>query len=155
MYAAQPAELTHIQQEEESARSSQQVSDAGNIAAMETVLSEYKALRSQISEAEAQLLGLQKAQPDYDLSGWSQTSSCSSTGEYISKGAPRCGVGLKGSDLGMNSGVVHAYWMELTNTLRALKAAAARQRPAVEAVASQLQSTLSRVHAASTARADQ
>lgn len=155
VYTAQPADVTHRRQEEDSARSSQQVSDAGNIAAMETVLSEYKALRSQISEAEAQLLGLQKAQPDHDPSGWPQTSSCSSTSEHISNGGHRRGVWSKDSDLGMDSVVVHAHWMELTNTLRALKTAAARQRPAVEAVASQLQSTLSRVHAASTARADQ
>ena len=133
-------------------RCDQQVTDAGGIAAMETVLSEYKALRAQISEAEAQMLDLQRAQPSHAAVGLLQSRSCAI--EHITNVGPGSEVGLRGGDQGRDSGNDHAYWRELTNTLRALKAAAAKQRPAVEAVASQLRSTLSRVHAVSINRAD-
>ena len=135
-----------------SVRCDQQVTDAGSVVAMETVLSEYKALRSQISEAEAQLLGLQRAQPDHDAFGWAHSSGCSNG--HITEDGPSSEVGSRGGGRGRDSGVDHAHWRELTHTLRALKAAAAEQRPAVEAVASHLRSTLSRVHATSIIGAD-
>ena len=147
-FAAQCADLAHLRHGG-SVRCDQQGNDVGGVAAMETVLSEYKALRNQISEAEAQLLDLQRAQPHHDAFGWPQSSSCSN--EHIKSPS----IGSRGGDQGGDSGVDHAHWRELTNTLRALKAAAAKQRPAVEAVASRLRSTLSRVHAASITGADQ
>ena len=132
-----------------SVRCDQQGTDAGGVAAMETVLSEYKALRSQISEAEAQLLGLQRAQPDHDAFSWAQSSGCSNG--HITEVGPSSEAGSRGGGQGRDSGGDHAHWMELTHTLRALKAVAAKQRPAVEAVASHLRSTLSslRAHAVS------
>ena len=150
-FAAQGAGPPHLRQGGP-VRRDQHMTDAGGVAAMETVLSEYKALRSQISEAEAQLLDLQRAQPNYDADGRRQPSSCSN--EHITSVGPSGEVGSRG-DQGRDSGVDRPPWRELTNTLRALKAAAAKQRPAVEAVANQLRSTLSRVHAASITRANE
>ena len=150
-FVAQCADPAHLRQGG-SVRCDQQVTDAGGIAAMETVLSEYKALRAQISEAEAQMLDLQRAQPSHAAVGFPRSRSCAI--EHAINVGPGSEVGLRGGDQGRDSGNDHAYWRELTNTLRALKAAAAKQRPAVEAVASQLRSTLSRVHAVSINRAD-
>ena len=150
-FAAQCADLTHLRQGG-SLRCDPQVTDVGGVAAMETVLSEYKALRSQICEAEAQLLDLQRAQPKHDAFDCLQSRSCGN--EQVTNVGPSSEVGSRGGDQGRDSGVDHAHWRELTNTLRALKAAAAKQRPAVEAVASRLRSTLSRVRAASMTGAD-
>ena len=145
VYAGQPPGLAH-KPCEDSKRSDLQVADDSNIAAMETVLSEYKALRRQISEAEAQLSALQRAPANHEAFAWPQSSSYSN--EHASKPGARREAWSRDCDQGRGSGSDNAHWREVTNNLRVLKAAAAKQRPAVEAVASQLQGTLSRVHAA-------
>ena len=119
-----------------------QTPDDGNIAAMEKVLADYKALRLQISEAEAQLLALRRGPASHEHVCWSQPSGY----QHRSDGGVGYEPCIRGHDEIRGSGDDQAYCREVTSTLRALKAAAARQRPAVEAVASQLRSTLSMAH---------
>ena len=129
----------HVQSEQFRA----QAPDVDDIAAMEAVLSEYKALRSQISEAEAQLEGLQRGPAPPDALSRPQSSSQRKQGEP----SYQQGHGyLPGKLHGVTTVGAHkAHLADVTNTLTALKGAAAKQRPAVEAVAQQLQNVLSRV----------
>lgn len=142
-YAAQRSGLAHLWQRE-SGHPNLQAADDGNIAAMEKVLAEYKALRLQISEAEAQLSALQRVSPNREDVCWSQPSSCGS--HHNSKAGIGHEAWIRSCDQVRNFGDDHTHCREVTSALKALKAAAARQRPAVEAVASQLRSTLSRAH---------
>ena len=122
----------------------QQRAVGGEVAAMEAVLSEYKALRAQIVDAEAQLAVLQGSEfqgegswsPGYTANGYQYSAQNDQVHGDCYKGAVHPGK----SDGCLQLAAV-------IDTLTLLKAAAARQRPAVEAVASQLRSTLSRGHA--------
>lgn len=139
----QPSDLAHMRRRN-SQHPDPQPPDDGNIAAMEEVLADYKALRMQISEAEAQLSALQRGSVNQWREDvyWTQPSGYQHRADngLGYKPLTRDRDGVKGS------GDDQAHCREVTSTLKALKAAAARQRPAVEAVASQLRSTLSEAH---------
>ncbi len=107
------------------------------VAAMEAVLADYTTLRTQIADAERQLVALQgsASQPE---SRWLQ-------GQQVhSRQMPNwhCDDTLHPARQD-----AHVELAAITNTLTQLKAAAAKQKPAVEAIASKLQRTLSRTHA--------
>ena len=111
-----------------------------DIAAMEAVLSDYRALRSQIADAGAQL-------------ALCQERAAQDGGRWL---PDRLVYAHCTTHDGQHQGSVHSAAMchsrntqvaELTDTLKELKAAAAKQRPVIEAVASHLRSQLSRVHA--------
>ena len=104
-----------------------QVADNGNIAAMETVLSEYKALRRLISDAEAQLSALQRAPANHEAFAWPQVSSYSNA--HTSKAGARREVWSRDCDQGRGSGSDNAHWREVTNNSRVLRTAAAKHRP--------------------------
>ncbi len=107
------------------------------VAAMEAVLADYTALRTQVADAESQLLALQGSASQAE-SHWSQHHQvhrrqmpswhCESTLHPARQDA-------------------HVELAAVKNTLTQLKAAAAKQKPAVEAIASKLRRTLSRAHA--------
>ena len=113
----------------------------GDIAAMEAVLREYRALRCQIAERETQLEMVQRRAGDHHNLGWPEADAVreqSRCGNYPGHKQSSCSHDLRsahGDDTGLPK--------DMTNNLLQLKAAAARQRPAVEAVAKQLRSTLS------------
>ena len=122
----------------------QQRAVGDEVAAMEAVLSDYKALRAQIVDAEAQLAVLQGCEFQGE-GAWS--SGYTTTGcQYSAQNDQVHGDRYKGPmHPGKSDGRMQLA--AVIDTLTLLKAAAARQRPAVEAVASQLRSTLSRGHA--------
>lgn len=142
----QPSGLAHMRRRD-SQHPNVQAPDGGSIAAMEKVLADYKALRMQISDAEAQLSVLQRG----SINQWQEDVCWSQPSCYQHRADSSVGYKplTRDRDEVKACGDDQAHCRELTSTLRALKAAAARQRPAVEAVASQLRNTLSRAHCTS------
>ncbi len=107
------------------------------VAAMEAVLADYTALRTQIADAERQLLALQGS-----------ASQAESFGMQGHQGHWRQMPGWHCENiLHPARQDAHVELAAVMNTLTQLKAAAAKQKPAVEAIASKLQRTLSRTHA--------
>jgi len=107
------------------------------VAAMEAVLADYTALRTQIADAERQLLALQGS-----------ASQAESFGMQGHQGHWRQMPGWHCENiLHPARQDAHVELAAVMNTLAQLKAAAAKQKPAVEAIASKLQCTLSRTHA--------
>ena len=107
------------------------------VAAMEAVLADYTALRTQIADAERQLLALQGSASQAE-SRWLQGRQ----GHWRQMPSWHCE-----STLHPARQDPHVELAAVMNTLTRLKAAAAKQKPAVEAIASKLQCTLSRMHA--------
>lgn len=95
-----------------------------SLTAMEAVLADYKALRTQIASAEQQLLGLQSAVMQSRHQVFSETTTWDSKTRM-------------GQDVHAEAKLTAAI-----QRLEQLKHAAARQRPAVEAVAEQLRNKL-------------
>ena len=121
-----------------------QAAAGDDIAAMEAVLSEYKALRNQIAEAEAQLEVLQRRPTQPDIFTWPESNNDKNRGESF---YPQGHGYLPDNRHRADTVWAHtAHLTDVTKTLIALKGAAAKQRPAVAAVAQQLQNTLSRLH---------
>ncbi len=121
-------------------RQKQQGPVDAEIEAMETVLSDYKALRAQIAHAEAQLASLQSTITQAD-----SFQGCKVSGHHdSSQNGAVYNEGHQGSAYAGGSHVSR-HLAEVTNTLRQLRAAAAKQRPAVEVVASQLRDTLAKI----------
>ncbi len=107
------------------------------VAAMEAVLADYTALRTQIADAERQLVALQGSA--------SQAESCWLQGHQLHRRQMpswHCE-----STLHPARPDAHVELAAVVSTLAQLTAAAAKQKPAVEAIARKLQRTLSRTHA--------
>lgn len=107
------------------------------VAAMEAVLADYTALRTQIADAECQLVALQGSASQAE-SFWLQGHQ----GHRRQMPSWQCENTLNPARQD-----ARVQLAAVTNTLAQLKAAAAKQKPAVEAIASKLQCTLSRTHA--------
>ncbi|DBA76407.1 hypothetical protein WJX77_011009 [Trebouxia sp. C0004] len=107
------------------------------VAAMEAVLADYTALRIQIADAERQLVALQGSASQAE-SFWLEGHQ----GHRRQMPSWQCE-----STLHPARQDAHVELAAVMDTLAQLKAAAAKQKPAVEAIAGKLQCTLSRTHA--------
>ena len=107
------------------------------VAAMEAVLADYTVLRTQIADAEHQLVALQGSASQaesFEMQGHQGHRTQMPSWQYEHTLHPA-------------RQDAHVELAAVMNTLAQLKAAAAKQKPAVEAIASKLQCTLSRMHA--------
>ena len=107
------------------------------VAAMEAVLADYTVLRTQIADAERQLVALQGSvsqAESFEMQGHQGHRTQMPSWQYEHTLHPA-------------RQDAHVELAAVMNTLAQLKAAAAKQKPAVEAIASKLQCTLSRMHA--------
>ena len=109
-----------------------------DVAAMEAVLADYQILRSQITEAEAQLTMLQSTQSDGDSQRLQDTASLNSGCQPARASSSNRHKSISARQ------IADDQLNAVLCMLQELKLAAAKQKPAVEAVASQLRAAFTK-----------